>query len=96
MSKNANIILTKDECYCELDELYDNIAEKFGYQSRDLHYDCTKISVTKPVLDQVFSYYKERRGADEGSIAMMWVCLGPKADLPGDGWEARIEEGFIL
>lgn len=95
MSDKKTVILTKEECYCGIVEFYDLVAQKLGYDSDRVGYDCRRIDVTKPVQDQIFSFYREEQRALDESIAAAWVGYGPKASLPGEGYEAQIFDGFI-
>lgn len=89
------IVLSQDECHCGLTELYDTIAEKLGY-SQDGVYDCRKISVSKPVMEQVFAYFKEEEQMSRAEFNQLWLNFGPKANLPGEDYTADVDEGFIL
>ena len=95
MANKRTVVLTKEECYCGIVEFYDLVARKLGYDSDKVGYDCRRIDVTKPVQDQIFAFYREEQKALGESIAAAWVGYGPKASLPGEGYEAQIFDGFI-
>lgn len=88
--------LTKKECYCGIAELYDSIAIKLGYNPAAIHYDCRKICVSKPVMEQVFSYFKDEKHVSRAAFNQLWLVLGPKANLPGENYMADAQDGFIL
>lgn len=94
--QSEKVDLTKEECYTGIDQFYKLIAEKLGYSSNKVHFDCRKISVTKPVMDQIFAFYTEERKMSEGAIAQGWVSFGPKAEIPKDRYLAVVHHGFIL
>lgn len=87
--------LTQDECYCGITELYDTIAAKLGYNPATVHYDCRKICVSKPVMEQVFAYFKAEKRISRATFNQLWLNLGPKANLAGDGYKADAQKGFI-
>ena len=93
---DKRIVLTADECYCGVQELYDVIADKVKYRSGKRRYNCIKICVSKPVMNQIFTYYKETYNMRESEIGMLWVFCGPKATLPDDNYVAVIQEGFFM
>ena len=95
MANKRTVVLTKEECYCDIVEFYNLVARKLGYDSDKVGYDCRRIDVTKPVQDQIFAFYREEQKALGESIAAAWVGYGPKASLPGEGYEAKIFDGFI-
>lgn len=74
--------------------LYDQIAIEMKLPvTDDVRYDCTKVNVSKDIMDAIFSYYK-KHGLDEGSLSMTWVCYGPKAvDELGES-TVELEEGW--
>ena len=93
----AFMMLSKQECYGGINDLYDTIATKLGFQPDKVQYDCTKIRVTKAVQDQVFCFYKEQRHVDDNvAMSVAWAKYGPKASLAGDGCDVEIDDGFIV
>lgn len=91
-----NVSLTKEECYCGIAELYDTIATKLGYNPATLYYDCRKICVSKPVMEQIFAYYKAEKRVTRAAFNQLWLNLGPKANLTGDDYTADAQNGFAL
>lgn len=87
--------LTRDECYCGIIELYNTVAAKLGYNPATVHYDCRKICVSKPVMEQVFAYFKAEKQISRATFNQLWLNLGPKANLSGDDNKADIQKGFI-
>lgn len=90
------VTLKKEECYCGIAELYDTIAIKLGYNPATVYYDCRKICVSKPVMEQVFAYYKADKRVTRPAFNQLWLNLGPKANLAGDGYKVDIQKGFVL
>ena len=90
------VTLTKEESYCGIAELYDTIAIKLGYNPAAVYYDCRKICVSKPVMEQVFAYYKADKRVTRPAFNQLWLNLGPKANLVGDGYKVDIQKGFVL
>ena len=80
---------------CTIIELYDRIALTQGLDPRDdrISYNCSKIDVSQTIMDEVFECYK-RDGVDEQTIAMWWVCYGPKANESLSEHEILISEGW--
>lgn len=90
------ITLSKEECYCGIEDLYFLLAKKLGYNPEAVRYDCREICVTKAVMDQVFAFYMEDRKMSKEAIAQGWIAYGPKANVFEDGYVAIIHKGFIL
>ena len=90
------VTLTKEECYCDIPELYDIIAAKLGHNTTDIRYDCRKVCVTKPVLEQVFTFYETERKMSKRIFNQLWLSIGPKANLAGDDYKADTQKGFVL
>lgn len=90
------VSLTKEECYCGIAELYDIIATKLGYNPALVCYDCRKVCVSNPVMEQVFVYFKTEKHISRTAFNQLWLNLGPKANLPGEDYTADTQKGFIL
>lgn len=90
------VSLTKEECYCDIPELYDIIATKLGHSTTNIRYDCRKVCVTKPVMEQVFAFYETERKMPRMIFNQLWLNIGPKANLAGDDYKADTQKGFIL
>ena len=89
------IILTKDDCNCDILTFYENVASKLGYNNfKKLCYDCRKMLVTKNVFQAILDYYNSENVPKE-SFAMFWASYGPKAALEEDGYVVIVEDGFI-
>ena len=89
------VSLTKDECYCDISELYDIIATKFGHSTTGIRYDCHKVCVSKPVMEQVFAFYETEHKVTRAAFNQLWLNIGPKANLSGDDYKADTQKGFI-
>ena len=92
----SKVNLTKEECYCGIAELYDIIAKKLGRNPAIVYYDRRKLCVSKPVMEQVFAYYKTEHHVTRPTFNQLWLNLGPKANLPGENYTANAQKGFIL
>ena len=92
----SKVNLTKEECYCGIAELYDIVAAKLGYSLPAVYYDCCKLCVSEPVMEQVFAYYKTEHHLTRLAFNHLWLNLGPKANLAGDDYRADAQKGFIL
>ena len=88
------ISLSKDSCYCGIQDFYDMVAKHLGYDPENITYDCTKIDVSKPVRDQIFAYYKTH-GQSQEAISQAWLCYGPKASIDYHECIAEVKSGFI-
>ena len=87
---------SETECFCGIGDLYDQIAEKLGYDSMQLAaYDCTKICVSQGVQDQIFAYYNYFDVPDE-TIGQNWLLFGPKTSLTDEGYVVEVEKNFIV
>lgn len=94
-----NVQLSKEDCYCDLTDFYENVARKIpvGITDRTL-FDCRKICVTKLVQDTLWSYYREEQHISNMDITAIFLIYGPKAnlkkakDMP---YRAEVEDGFI-
>ena len=73
---------------------YDNVSETLGLDKDSVHYDCTKIDVSKNIQENIFNGW-EKLGAPDLEIGMTWCNSGPKTDdkLPQD--IIRIDHGFF-
>lgn len=93
--QSGKVSLTEEECYCDIPKLYDIIATKLGHNTTDIRYDCRKICVSKPVMEQVFAFYETERKMSRMLFNQLWLIIGPKANLTGDDYKADIQRGFI-
>lgn len=89
------ICLTKEDCYCSIPRLYDNIARKLGYDLAKVNYDCREITVSGEVFKQVDSYCKEVENLDSASVGMLWCIYGPRAVEELSNYDVDITENFI-
>lgn len=93
---NKQIVLTEEECYVSITELYDTIARKLGYkETKDLQYDCKKILVSRLIFNKVYQYYQSV-GTNREEFTMYWCCFGPKASLEKEDYVVEIQNGFII
>lgn len=93
------IVLEKEDCYCDLDTFYSNVAEKMSADiSPETMFDCRKICVTKQVQDELWKYQKEEKGLKDQAVASFFLCLGPKANLTDQKecpYIAEVQDGFL-
>lgn len=94
-----NVILEKEDCYCDLDKFYSNVAEKMRADiSSETMFDCRKICVTKQVQDELWKYQREEKDLENQSIAALFLCMGPKANLDEQRdcpYVAEVQDGFL-
>lgn len=92
--------LTKEDCYCDLTEFYENVARKIPVEITDENcFDCRKICVTKAVQEVLWSYYREEKNRTDEQIASILLIGGPKANLEEHGileYRAEVENGFVF
>ena len=94
---DATLRFSEEDCYCGIPEFYDCIAEKLGYISQTVRrYDCTKVSVSKPIQDRIYTFYKDNEGWSEEQISAAWLIYGPKTDISSDECFVNVQQGFIL
>lgn len=93
---NTKFELTQEQCYCNIIDLYDLIAQKLGYDSQDVRYDCTKICVSKLVQKEIFRFYKVEENMSDDAIGQIWLFSGPKANLPHNNYIVDVQNGFVL
>ena len=90
------VIMNKTECSCGIQQFYDNVAMKLGYNVDKVNYDCTKLKVSNKIFDEIYEFYKVTQAIGMDSMGMMWVCYGPKCDDELKEYEIDIEDGFII
>ena len=81
------IELTRDECYCSLPDLYDNILKKTGREPADDDvYEPSKVSCSMNVQEAVKQYIedhvpevKDDPETARFAFAFNWVNSGPQA-----------------
>lgn len=96
MSKNT-YILTKDECYCDVVDLYDTVARRMGINDPSkLQYDCKKICTSKKVQNEVFRYYVDEMDLSPADVNVIIIHFGPKANIESDGYIVTVKDGFII
>lgn len=78
---------------CGIPTFYDNVAMAMGLSIENCHYSCSHIKVSQSVADAIMGHY-EKEGADQMSIAMMWLNWGPKTDENLSEDMVEVEEGF--
>lgn len=78
----TGVILSKEECFCDLGTFYENVARKANIQiTKNTRYDCRKICVTESVQQEIWSYYGMTNGWTDEQISTVWLLYGPKANL---------------
>ena len=93
------ILLSKEDCYCGLVDFYKNVAIKDGASRLfclTACFDCRKICVTPSVQHEICAFYKDVLKASDTEIAMLFACVGPKANLESADYAAEIEPGFVF
>lgn len=97
MNKN-NYILAKDECYCDIIDLYGAVAHHMGFEDTSkLQYDCSKICASKKVQDEVIKYYVNEIGINYPNVVeCILLPYGPKANIDSDAYIVVVEDGFII
>lgn len=95
---SVKVELSREDCYCSIQTFYDRIADIFGYDYdlETTNYDCTKISVSRPVLLQSFNYYEIERGVSRETTGIKWLLFGPKIDIDDDRCIVEIQNGFFI
>ena len=93
---SVKVAFTEEECYCGITEFYKIIAEKLGYDTEKVQYDCTKICVSVPIQNDIFKFYTAETEMSEEGISVAWVLYGPKANLSEDTYVAEVQKGFII
>lgn len=83
------------ECICDLQKFYENASHAAGLKVTDkTQFDCRKICVTKAIQNALWAYYTAQNCTDE-EISMLFLAVGPKANLVGEGYDFTIEDGFV-
>lgn len=97
------ILLTEEECYCELDEFYARVAQHLGYDisyNDEKHkFDCRKIRITPSVFSKIKQYYMKENGDLATTVALLFVVCGPKAsvlEFPDHRYIAEVDDGFVV
>lgn len=97
------IFLKEEECYCQLDKFYANVAKHLGYDAPygdEKHtFDCRKICITPSAYQKIKEFYKQRFNDSELTVAMLFLACGPKMtvnEFPDKKYIAEVEDGFIL
>ena len=91
---------------CSLVEFYNAVATEMGCtDTRELHYDCTKINIAANIQEDFYEYYaKVARETDptlsESDIrvgtTMLLAMSGPKVDKSLKANEVEIFDGFTI
>lgn len=86
--------MLQSECRDSVTNFYIKAAKQIGItDSPIIVYDCRKIHVTKSVQNEIIKYYLDTGNSLE-EINQILLMFGPKADLPGEGFEFVPEDGF--
>ena len=87
--------MLQNECHNSVMNFYIKAAKEMGIKdSPIISYDCRKIHVTKSVQNEIIKYYLDSGNTLE-EISQILLMFGPKADLPGEGFEFFPEDGFV-
>lgn len=94
--------ITLPKANYSLPDFYDAVAREMGYNATDnLHYDCTKVNVSREMQDSFYDYYTAlaRENLPEReirtNITMLLLMSGPKVDDSFKGNEVEVFDGFI-
>lgn len=86
-NNGTKVILKKEDCYCSIIQLYDNVWKALGHEpSQDDRYEPSKIWCSLNVMEQVEKYYKSvapkncTEAEFRSGFGMHWCNIGPKAD----------------
>lgn len=98
------IFLTEEECYCELDQFYANVAKHLGYdnispENDTYKFNCTKICITPSIFEKIKECYMRKNHDTACFVAMLFVMIGPKMtvnEFPNKRYIAEVEDGFIV
>lgn len=89
--------ISQKKCEQELVAFYSYVAEICDIEiTEGSTFDCTKICVTKSVLNSIIRYYSNIQKLSDEEIIVELVLCGPKANLTGDGYEIEVEDGFVI
>lgn len=93
---SQRIKLNKRLSHFSISQVYQNAADRLGITVADDEvFDCTKITVSKEIQEEIFQYYKEHN-YDAENIGMLWVCVGPKTDDNLGEYEMEVSDGWIV
>lgn len=103
--ESESIKLTIPEKNYGLVELYEAVAKEMGYLIPDkLHYNCTKVNVSREIQDGFYTHYLELVKEEDPNmpeheahcqITMLLAMSGPKVDKSLKANEVEVFEGFI-
>lgn len=95
-----SLILSEDECYCSVVELYELVAREFLKKSLlSGQFDCKKICVTPGVIDILYKYYETEKHLTRTEITALLLIYGPKGNLEAPmnkQYAAKLEDGFYV
>lgn len=78
----TSVILSKEECFCDLGTFYGNVARKANIRiTENTRYDCRKICVTESVQQEIWSYYSMTNGWTDEQISKYGCYTDPKQIL---------------
>lgn len=96
----VRIQLKKEDCYCDLDTFYGNVALKAGIHTEESTiFDCRKICVSQAVASEISDYYKQERQLSDYQVASIILCYGPKANIESQDNNlciVEIQKGFTV
>lgn len=97
------VVLTKEECYGSIIDLYDTVLRKTGREpADDDRYDPSKIYCSLNVMEEIEQHTKDtypKKYTKEGFL-MHWCNIGPKAseeynDPDPEKYIVEVEEGWV-
>lgn len=95
-----SLILSEDECYCSVVELYELVAREFLKKSLlSGQFDCKKICVTPGVIDILYKYYETEKHLTRTEVTTLLLIYGPKGNLEAPmnkQYAAKLEDGFYV
>ena len=99
----TSIFLSEQECYCEIDQFYTNVAKHLGYDipyDDDIHkFNCTKICITPSIFSKIKEYYMREHNDNECFVTLLFAAAGPKMtvnEFPNNHYIAEVENGFVV
>lgn len=94
------VVLSEDDCYCSIVELYEKVAKDILKKSIDSGlFDCKKICVTPGIIDMLYKFYENEKGLTRSEITSVLLIYGPKGnlDISDSGpYVAKLEDGFYI
>lgn len=95
MTKRFDI--TKEDCRSRIEQFYMVIAEKYLGITKECQFDCTKITVSSDVFDEMEKLFLvENKTMSRFDFGVTWCCFGPKATIEDAGYHVEVLDGFAV